>query len=178
MLLILVALPFYNEEGFTHIGTDKSMFFRACAVRCGWILVPVLCVVLIMKLVVFLKKPDKDIKATAVDFFKNNMSVTDYFALAYGVAVVISYAFTSYKEEAWWGTTGWFMGLLPHLFLVISYFMISRAWTKRSWMLLVTLAVSAIVFGLGYLNRFGIFPIDMKVDHASFVSTIGNINWY
>ncbi len=178
MLLILVVLPFYNEEGFTHIGTDKSMFFRACAVRCGWILVPVLCMVLIMKLVLFFKKPDKDIKAALVDFFKNKVSVTDYFAFAYGVAVVISYAFTAYKEEAWWGTTGWFMGMLPHLFLVISFFLVSRAWTRRRWMLLLVLIVSAIVFGLGYLNRFGIFPIDMKVDHASFVSTIGNINWY
>ena len=38
--------------------------------------------------------------------------------------------------------------------------------------------VSAVVFGLGVLNRFGIFPIDMKVDNVAFISTIGNINWY
>lgn len=38
--------------------------------------------------------------------------------------------------------------------------------------------VSAAVFLLGYLNRFGIYPIDMKWVDVQFISTIGNINWY
>ena len=42
MLLIIVVLPFYNEEGYQHIGTDKHKFFRACFTYTGYALFPVL----------------------------------------------------------------------------------------------------------------------------------------
>ena len=70
------------------------------------------------------------------------------------------------------------MGLLPQMILLAIYFLISRFWTIRKWMLMLFLPVSGMVFLLGYLNRFGIYPIDMKMQNANFISTIGNINWY
>lgn len=179
MLLILVVLPFYNEEGFTHIGTDKAMFFRNAALKCGMAIVPVLVLFLVFKLVLFfLETPKKSVWSAIREYCKKEMSVTDWCALAYGVAVILSYLFSAYREEALWGTTGWYMGVRTQLILVFSYFLISRAWTARSWMLLLVLPVSAIVFVLGLLNRFGCFPIDMQVENELFISTIGNVNWY
>ena len=40
ILLILVAMPFYHQEGYTHIGTDKSVFFFKAGISVGKIAVP------------------------------------------------------------------------------------------------------------------------------------------
>lgn len=195
MALILIVMPLYHEEGFKHIGTDKAMFFRRAAVICGGFLVPVLILFGIFKLTLYLQKQKaarkavgaakmgaietlKKILSAAWGGLKNGMSSTDYFVLMYGVGVVLSYACSHYKEEAFWGTTGWYMGMIPQLILVISYFMISKVWVRKNRLIMMILPVSAIVFVLGYLNRFGIYPIDMLVENVSFISTIGNINWY
>lgn len=171
MLLMLVGLPFYNEEGFTHIGTDKAMFFRDVAIKCGKVLLPVLLCTLVLKLLLLHQKK--------VKFnFKEEFSHTDYFAFAYGVAVVLSYFFSVYKDNALWGTSGWYMGTIPQLILVTSYFLVSRVCKQQRWIILLIFPVSTVVFGLGYLNRFGIYPIDMQIENPSFISTIGNINWY
>ena len=61
---------------------------------------------------------------------------------------------------------------------VIVYFMISRMWQWKSWITVLVLSVSAVVFSLGYVNKFCLFPIDPQFVNTSFISTIGNINWY
>lgn len=180
MLIILVVLPFYNEEGFMHIGTDKAMLFRAVIVRGSRVVLPLLLCFLILKLILFLEKSTgkKSLLPALKNYFQKEMSRTDYFVLLYAASVLISYFFSDYKATALWGTSGWYMGMIPQLTLVVAYFLISRVWKRRNWIMLLSLPASAIVFMLGYLNRFGIFPIDMKAVDSAFISTIGNINWY
>lgn len=183
MLLILVIMPFYYEEGFSHIGTDKSTFFKKCITYGGKIALPLFLIAVIMQLAVFIQKNgwpkwNKEFLKNIVSNWKKQFSMTDYFAFAYGIVVVLSYASSAYKEEALWGTTGWYMGMIPQLASIVVYFLISRAWTGRKWIVAMILPVSAVVFVLGYLNRFGIYPIDMQLELPSFISTIGNINWY
>lgn len=203
MMLILVVLPFYFEEGYAHIGTDKAMFFRGTILRFAWVVLPLLAVTLICKAVevwqavkarktVEVRQTVRAWKAAepcqAVKprqawekiraYCRENCSATDYFAAAYGICVVLSYCFSRYKEEALWGTSGWYVGLIPQLTVVLSYFLISRCWKGHKWILFTVFPVSAAVFLLGYLNRFGIYPIEMAYANPSFISTIGNINWY
>lgn len=178
MLLIIVVLPFYNQEGYTHIGTDKSVFFRQAARNCGMAALPVLACYLLFRLVLFFKEAHENLWTVIKNYLKKEVSLTDYFAFAYGAVVILSYIFSEYQEEALWGTIGWYMGAIPQLMLVASYFLISRAWTGRIWMILLAFPVSVAVFLLGLCNRFGYYPIDMQVVDASFISTIGNINWY
>lgn len=200
MMLIIVVMPFYNEQGFTHIGTDKAMFFRRISVYGAWFIGPVLVLYLALRGILagrkagqkavqgrktgqgqkegLERKADQGQKAGLWERCRNRLSVTDVFALIYGASLILSYLFSDYKEDTLWGAVGWYMGLLPQLFLLAVYFLISRFWTKKDWMFLLFLPVSAVVFALGYLNRFGIFPIDMKVENVSFISTIGNMNWY
>ena len=177
MLLIIVVLPFYNEEGYQHIGTDKHKFFRACFTYTGYALFPVLGCYLICKCIRFWREEKGNWKE-AVKSGLRSLSITDFFALLYGSSLVISYLCTPYRESAKWGALGWYMGLIPQLALVATYFCISRLWKKRDWMFLLFLPVSAVTFVLGYLNRFGIYPIDMQPRLYNFISTVGNINWY
>ena len=107
-----------------------------------------------------------------------DLSSTDKFAALYGIAVLLSYLFTNYREEALWGTASWRMGMWTQLGAVIVYFMISRMWQWKSWIPALVLSVSAIVFSLGYVNKFGLLPVDPEYVTPSFISTIGNINWY
>ena len=153
------------------------MFFRGTILRFSWVVLPLLALTLLWKLVEAswtLRLTWEKVKV----YCRKRCSVTDYFAAAYGVCVVLSYCFSRYKSEALWGTSGWYMGLIPQLTVVLSYFLISRCWKGHKWILVTVFPVSAVVFLLGYLNRFDIYPIEMAYANPSFISTIGNINWY
>ncbi|MDE7252916.1 MAG: O-antigen ligase family protein [Acetatifactor sp.] len=175
VVLVLVILPFYFQEGYTHIGSDKSYFFRKASVMLGRLILPVWggCI-LCYGMNLFIHKK----KGQLPQLFRC-LCITDYFAFFYGVCDIISYFCSDYKETALWGTTGWFMGLIPQLTLVALYFLIRFFQTKGEWVVILNLLASAIVFVLGFLNRFAVFPIPMKYsDRETFISTIGNINWY
>lgn len=174
-VLILGALPFYNEEGFTHIGTDKSTFFRSCTVFFAKILIPafVLWVIAAVAVMYCKKRAGENWKP------KIKLNLADGFAIAYGVSVCLSYLCTDYRKTALWGTTGWFMGLLPHLTLVSIYFLVSRMSVFSEYLLYLCIPVSAVTFVLGYLNRFDVWPLSMENSGLPlYISTVGNINWF
>lgn len=174
-MLILGVLPFYFEEGFTHIGTDKSTFFRGCTVFFAKIMIPALIIWLLSVGVVVLykKRAGEKIK------FRINLSLADGFAIAYGVSVFLSYLCTDYQKTALWGIDGWYMGLLPHLTLVSIYFLVSRLVVFPQYVLYLCIPVSTVTFVLGYLNRFDIWPLSMENSGLPlYISTIGNINWF
>lgn len=173
MLLILIVMPFYNQEGFAHIGSDKSTFLRAVNKDTAVFLIPVLLLYVAFTLIREIQR--KSLRRTLQ---RIRLSVTEYFALAYGACVLLSYAFSAYRNTTWRGQEGWYMGTTTQLAMVVAFFLIERAWKRSEWLFFTILPASAVVFALGFLNRFGIFPIDMKLDNVAFISTIGNINWY
>lgn len=174
MLMILVVMPFFYRDGFTRIGTDKAYFFQQCNRYAYWCLFPVLVLYLVAGAVVFVQKKG----FSAIRTWRPKWSATDSFALAYGISLILSYLCSDYKREAWMGADGWFMGFVPQLTLVGIYFVVSRTWKKKDVIVGAILPVSAVVFLLGILNRFAVYPIDMKLENPYFISTIGNINWY
>lgn len=177
IILILVIMPFYFQEGYGHIGSDKSYFFRTATVRLGKRILPVFLLWLICSVVASFRKRHKGMLR---EWWKT-LSVTDLFAFFYGVSAIFSYICSPYQGTALWGTRGWYMGLIPQMTFVAIYFLISRfqfpAVAKR--MLVLGLPASAVVFLLGCLNRINIWPIPMAYSgKREFISTIGNINWY
>ena len=169
LILIIAVMPFYNEEGYAHIGTDKATFFRTVSVNGAKVILPLLAVWLILMAVEKIKKKEH---------FQVKLSVTDGFALLYAFSLILSYLCSDYKADALWGALGWYMGFVPQMILLAIYFLVSRCWNPRKWLFGLFLPVSAVVFLLGILNRFDIYPIDMKIDRSGFISTIGNMNWY
>lgn len=171
MCVVLVVLPLYNK-GYAQIGTEKENFFRKTMTYGGKALLPVFILWAAFRLITAIRA-----KELPGRLWKD-LSSTDKFAALYGIAVVLSYLFTNYREEALWGTASWRMGMWTQLGAVIVYFMISRMWQWKSWIPALILPVSAVVFALGYVNKFCLFPIDTQFVNTSFISTIGNINWY
>ena len=178
-ILILMVMPFYFQEGYTHIGTDKSYFFRTGIVRMAKPILPVLAVWLACVLTDFLIHREKGtLKSRAADM-RSRLVSTDIFCFLYFIAVIVSYFCSDYRQTARWGTRGWFMGMFPQLALVAVYFLLSRFQLREKWMFWLCLPVSAVTFVLGYLNRFDIWPLSMPNSGLPlYISTIGNINWY
>lgn len=176
IMLMLVIFPFYSEEGYTHIGTDKSTFLCRLSINAGKILVVPLLLYLLASLIIFIRDQKK--ACSLKKMIGERITLTDIFASVYCIALLLSYALTDYRENAIWGARGWYMGLIPQLVLVAIYFLISHLWCPRRWVLFLAIPASAVVFVLGCLNRFGIYPIEMAYAGPSYISTIGNINWY
>lgn len=170
LLLILVVLPFYQRQGYARIGSDKAYFFDRVIRDLGKVTIPL--ILLYMAVSAFC------LRGRLWDRLRSRITVTDAFAAGYGLALAISWYCSDYRAESLWGADGWFMGLWPQLALVFTYLLVSKLWKPRKWMMYLALISSGGVFLLGCLNRAGLDPLGMSTDNPSFISTIGNINWY
>ncbi len=112
-------------------------------------------------------------------------SAPDFFAAAFAVVSCLSYLFSSYKNTAFWGYPGWYMGLFTQLSLAGGYFLVSR-WHEKGKVLPACVWLSSFAVCLtGVLNRLGQDPLHVYEDMAwwewnrrNLLSTIGNINWF
>lgn len=181
LFLVVVAMPFYFTDGYARIGTDKHEFLYEVSGKVGLALVPVLLIYLLICGSEWLRdRPNEKLRKRKI---AENISLTDRYALAYAVVVLLSYLFSDYKGmgdygSALKGTNRWYMGLITQLIFVAVYFVVSRFWKKNKGIPFLGLLATLAVFGLGYLNRFQVYPFEMKNRTPEFISTIGNINWY
>lgn len=107
----------------------------------------------------------------------------DFAVIVYFCTVLISFLLSDFKEFAWRGADGWFMGLLSQILFVAVYFVISKMWSYRSWTLALLEISSAVVFLIAIFHRFDvdILPIygDLKESYkVEFLSTMGQSSWY
>lgn len=158
---------FYAPEGYIQLATNKFKFYRMLAVTAGALVVP------FAVLAGVFSPAKKDIKEKV-----ESVSATDIFVLLFLFLNGISFFLTPYKDEALWGTSGWYMGFAMQLSFVGIYFMMSRLYDRKIDLLPVFMGATSIVFLWGLLNRFSIYPIDMQYNSASYISSIGNINWF
>lgn len=167
-LFFLVGVySFYAPEGYIQIATNKYLFFRKLCLATAAAMTP------FVVLYYILPSRGKRWEDTA-----EKVSATDLFMFLYLCLNVITFYFTEYREEALWGTDGWYMGFAMQLFFIGIYFFISRFYDGRFDVLPLLLAASFLVFLWGILNRFSIYPIDMQYEHEQFISSMGNINWF
>lgn len=184
LVMMIAVMPFYFEEGYVHIATDKAFFCRRVNCAAFLMLIPAFAVYFCASLAAFLQEGKGRLTGAAwlglLRRIWGRCTPTDKFMGLYGVSLAVSYLCSDYKETALWGTgNGWYMGLWPQLFLVGAYFFTAKLWRPRKGFLYLLFSASAAVFLLGFLNRFGIYPIVMKTRSPDyFISTIGHINWY
>jgi len=107
----------------------------------------------------------------------------DTAVVLYFGTTIISFLFSDFKDIAWKGADGWFMGLLSQILFVAVYFLIAKTWTYRPWALSLLGVSSAIVFIIAIFHRFDvdILPIygNLKEKYkVLFLSTMGQSSWY
>ncbi len=177
MLMVIVGVPLYTKFTYGSIGTDKRQMFTKFLQFYWKLLLPFLVLHLVLFIVDCVKK--KQFTWAYVRSRLALFSVTDWCVAGYMVVVVISYLSSDYREVAALGNSKWTMGALMQFSLGAGYFLITRFWNRKLWPVVLMLPVSGMLFTLGYLNRFDLWPIPMKVNtNPQFISLAGNINWY
>lgn len=167
LFFMAVYFPFFLTWGYRNAGTDKAMLSRYLGLG---LILSVLPCALIYWLIRLKKK--------GMDYFYEDISDSDWLGIAYLFLVVISYLCSDNKQEALWGTRGWYIGLVTQIIYLASYFFISR-FLKGERILLPLLGIgSGISFFLGISNRFSVYPLKLEGANASFIATLGNINWF
>lgn len=162
IMVIAGVMPFYFTQGYGYIGSDKAHLFQKVGA-------PLIEVAFLLTCLYGILAATKE---------RRRMSVTDWFVLFYLAAVVLSYLCSDFRQQALWGNATWPMGFLTQISMVASYFVFSRVFTGEKQFFDLIILASTVVFGLGVLNRFGVYPISMEYANPSFISTIGNINWF
>ena len=167
LFVFIVLYVFYAPEGYIQIATNKYRFFRQMVLITGAVMIPLT----VLQYLLSPERKNQEKKEPAA-------SLTDIFVLLFLVLNVISFFFTEYEEEALWGTSGWYMGFGMMLSCVGIYFLVSRFYDRKIDLLAVMMGVTSVVFLWGLLNRFSVYPVDMQYYNVSFISCIGNINWF
>lgn len=166
--LVMAAIyPFYAPGGYLRIGAVKFVFFRNVSLTA----LAALAIVILLSMVLHRER------GWIVRHYRS-MSVTDWFAYGYLVAVMLSYLCSAYRRDALWGAEGWYMGAVTQLILVGVYFAFSRFFESDLKWIGVWLLAAAGVFLLGICNRYSVYPIAMEGQTETFISTLGNINWF
>lgn len=161
LFVMLGFFPLYYRYQYANMGDEKyKIFLYASSV----------CVVVSFLLCV---RRIKDIRIYPLD-----IAVILYFG-----TTIISFLLSDFKDIAWKGADGWFMGLLSQALLVAVYFLIAKTWTYRPWALSLLGVSSAIVFIIAIFHRFDvdILPIygNLKEKYkVLFLSTMGQSSWY
>ena len=166
-LVMSVVYPLYAPGGYMHIGEVKYEFFRNVSLAMSALALTAIPVSLLIR----------GDKGWLVRNYRQ-MSVTDWFAYGYLVAVMLSYLCSAYKKDALWGVEGWHMGVITQMIFVLIYFLFSRYFHCDLRWLGIWMLSTTVVFLLGICNRYSIYPIAMQGQAEGFISTLGNINWF
>ena len=166
LFFLVLVYSLYAPEGYIQIATNKYLFYRKLCLITAAVMIP--------SVLLYYMAPHRKGVRRVVD----NISATDIFVLLYLLVNIISFVGTEYREEALWGTSGWYMGFGMQLFFIGTYFLVSRFYDGRIDVLPFFMTATFVVFLWGLLNRFSIYPIDMHYDSEQFISSMGNINWF
>lgn len=166
-IVITVIYPYYAPGGYVRIGEVKYTFFRNVTL----VTVAAMFLVITASLLT-----DRRVGRLVRQY--RDMSLTDWFAYGYFIVIMLSYLCSPYKADALWGAEGWYMGAAMQMMFILLYFFISRFFPCSYKRLGIWLAASGGVFLLGILNRYSIYPIVMEGQTETFISTLGNINWF
>lgn len=167
-VILCTAVPLYASEGYHQIGKAKFAAYRVVMAGGGVFLLAAM-----IPYSIFWIKEHR----------RPRISVTDWFVLAYLILTGISVIFGGFYQDAWWGYTGWNMGLMSQISFVLLYLMLSRFGKYYHLVLTVLCAVAGIVYGIGILHRLLIDPIGFYEglsygQKAQFLSTLGQASWY
>lgn len=177
LLAVLVLLPLYNKGSYARIGSDKREMFNFFLQIFDAAFLFFLLIHLLFCLLLGIR--NKTLTGNSIKTLLSDVSPTDFFVLSYMLSVLLSWLCSSYRSDALMGAAGWTMGALMQLSLCGAYFLITRFLGRTLWPLYLILPVSAVLFLLGYLNRFNIWPIPMELNtNPQFISLAGNINWF
>jgi len=178
LVLLVVFYALYFVNGYEQLATHKFELLKFMSICFGWVMIPFAAIYMILCGFNVISKKKRPYYFT--ERFLYEISLTDAAVIDYTCVLMLSYFLSPYKAEALWGTAGWYMGLGTQLIMVGIYFFVSRFFEadKIQDFLYFIGIVSFLLMLWGLLNRFSVYPIEMEYSAPSFISSMGNINWF
>ncbi|WP_455620334.1 O-antigen ligase family protein [Eisenbergiella sp.] len=182
LLVAACMVPLYMHDGYYGLGTAKFQLYR----NVSFLALPVMVIFAAAKAAAGYKRErrllcrDEGGNGTlpgGKGKIKAGAWLPELFLLAYGAAAELSFCLSFYKEEALFGAEGWYMGLFSQMSFLVLYFYYAYVWKAEKEAVGVILGVSGGICLLAVLNRFGIWPVDVRGRSETTLSTIGNVNW-
>ncbi len=169
--LLVVALSFFAPYGYYMLGEYKAVCYLVIAGIFTLLMIPAVITCIREKNVICLKGKWK----------VTGVSIIDIAVMAAFASLTVSFILAFDHRVSVFGLDGWRMGYVTYV-LIFAGYVAARCISIKKYMkyiLMTSELVSGMVFLLGFINRLGIYPFKSMISvDTSFLSTIGNINWY
>jgi hypothetical protein len=174
LLVMCTLLPLYMKKGYYKLGEAKGVAFLTI----GVIFATLLCLIWCEKRVLQYAKRE----TPKADSLLEGRELPLGCLIAFLGSNVISLIFSMDKEVAVFGLDGWRTGFLTWFFMIllslfIGFYGIGSEKT-RPVITVLSMIVPFLMFLMGIVNRFGIYPVEIYGQNNSYLATLGNINWY
>lgn len=170
---VMFGLPLVFTDGYFNITETKSIYFHIISIA----------------LIAFVvsgggKKKASDGEAPPREALGNKaeLSATDIAMAVFCSVMLISCIFAKYSD-CWLGLSSRYQGFYTIVIYTVVYFIVSRNFTSAQRFLFSSVLAFSIVCILGVLHCYGIDILGLYEGigdgyKTSFLSTIGNINFY
>lgn len=184
LLLLTAVFPLiYHNSYFDILETKYRCYYM--------IVIGMLAVLLILSLVMLVVDRKEHggshtrelLKSLTPKHWRETFTAADVGVLVFWVISGISTLQSEYLYEAFWGNEGRYSGFFLITLYVAFYFVVSRFWKIKGWLLEVFLISGMVMCFIGITDYFQMdilnFRGNMKPDQSAiFTSTVGNINTY
>lgn len=184
MLILVTVFPLIYDNSYVNILETKYKCYYMTVIG-------MLAVVLVLALVMLVIDMNEFKGEHAARLFaslapknwKKTFCAADVAVLVFWLVSLISTLQSEYLFEAFWGNEGRYTGLFLLTLYVAAYFVISRCWRLKGWVLELFLISGLIMCYIGITDYFQMdilhFRGRIKPEQSTiFTSTVGNINTY
>lgn len=184
LLFLTLVFPLIYHHSYVDILETK--YYTYCVIVIG-----MLAVTLVLALVMLFVDCKEYGGEHARDLFsrlapanwRKTFSAADGAVLIFWLISLISTLQSEYVFESFWGNEGRYTGLFLTTWYVAFYFVVSRFWKGKGWIIELFLASGMIMCVIGITDYFQLDILDfrgvIKPEQSTiFTSTVGNINTY
>lgn len=184
ILILVTVFPLIYDNSYFNILETKYKCYYLTIIGMLVILLVLSLIMMITDMVEFKGAHTKGLLSALLPRnWKTTFHLADAVVLVFILIAAISTMQSDYLFESFWGNEGRFTGLFLLMLYVSAYFVISRCWKMKGWLLEAFLISGMIMCVIGITDYFQMDILDfrgrIKPEQSTiFTSTVGNINTY
>lgn len=184
MLILATVFPLVYDNSYINILPTKYRCYYLSIIGMMVILLALSSAMLTVDIIEFKGAHTRALFAKlSPQNWKTTFHVADAAVFVFWLTALVSTLQSDYLFESFWGNEGRFSGLFLLTLYVCMYFIVSRFWKMRGWLIEAFLLSGMIMCLIGITDYFqmdvlGFRGLIKPTQSAIFTSTVGNINTY